>query len=121
MELETLSAGDVIKVNDWEENFIVKCQSQNYIVAVSEDLNYYTIIYKIKDNNGKYYCGADDWVLFSPLIKEYSHLYRFDNNEMNLKYLDSLEQGETRISLKYREYIDSLIKIISDIKYEHII
>lgn len=104
-----LKPGDRILVNDWNDAYTVRGVSQHYVVAdFKADTEYplYTILGKepatIRHNGipaGAMVCGPDSWVF------GYWGGYNFDQPDVMAAYLDSLESGETKMSLRHRAEI----------------
>lgn len=114
--IDSLGVGDIFKINCWDIEMTVKGISANYIIASNGER--YTIISKTKgtakmnyngrDYSNKYYCAADDWIFGHPDKIDYPDIYIFNTKESVDVYLNSLEKGETRMSVRNREPINIL-------------
>lgn len=101
--LDTIKTGDLIRVNNWKKPMRVVAVSENFFVMIEKNFGNtsYSVFSKrhwqgVCHNNlvgGHYYCGADAY-LFGYGNMDYS----FKNTELNKKYLQSFENGESRIS-----------------------
>lgn len=110
-----LLPGDHIRVNDWNDSYTVRGVSPHYVVAdYQADTEYplYTILAKepteIPRNGipaGAMVCGPDSWVF------GYWGGYNFEQPNVIAAYLESLESGETEISLRHRAEITHISKI----------
>lgn len=106
--LDTIKAGDLIKVNDWTKPMRVKAVSDNYFVMTMNQFGdtYYSVCSKlpwdgVRHNSmvgGMFHCSTDDWVFGSPLTSEYEDLYKFENEDANQAYLQDFENGECHLS-----------------------
>lgn len=106
--LDTVKAGDLIKINDWKKPMRVKAVSTNFFVMTQKNFGntYYSVCSKLPwegviYNNmrgGMFHCGPDNWVFGSPLCADYDNLYKFENEEGNRKYLQAFESDEVHLS-----------------------
>lgn len=107
--LDSIQVGDMVKCNDWEQPMQVKGVSANYFVMTR---NYfgrtmYSICEKkpwggIRYNRmvgGMFHVGTDNWV-FGWGGWDPNGGYDFDDEKMTAKYLESLEQGVTELSMR---------------------
>ena len=47
---------------------------------------------------GMFHCSSDDWIFGSPLCITNENLYKFENEELNQKYLQDFEDGKCQLS-----------------------
>lgn len=116
--LDSIKPGDLVWVNDWHNPFQVKCVSSNYFVMTGFDdgEQMYSICSKKpfpgESHNGvcfgDFYCGPDFWTFGSALVGKHKDLYSFTNKTANRKYMESLESGETQISMRRMARIDRI-------------
>lgn len=116
--LNEVKVGDLIKVNDWNDPMVVMAVSPNYFVMVSEENgeSYYSVCSKIPWDGvrynsmvgGMFYCGPDDWLLGSPLCNGREDFYKFKKPEWAAEYLQSFEDGESRVSERHGVAIHTL-------------
>lgn len=117
--LNSVKPGDIIWVNSWHKPFQVKCVSPNYFVMTGSDdgEHMYSIVSKKPlfsggsyngVSSGDFYCGPDSWLFGSALTSKYKDLYSFTNNSANRKYMKSLENGETQISMRRMAKINQI-------------
>ena len=116
--LDSVKPGDLIWVNSWNKPFQVKCVSPNYFVMTGSDdgEHMYSIVSKKPFSGGSrngvsagdFYCGPDSWLFGSALTSKYKDLYSFINNSANRKYMKSLEDGETQISMRRMAKINQI-------------
>ena len=106
--LDTIQVGDLIRVNDWIKPMRVKAVSENYFVMTKKQFGatYYSVCSKLPwkgvrynaMRGGMFHCGPDSWLFGAPVSLGYDKLYEFENDEANKAYLQSFEDGESRIS-----------------------
>lgn len=116
--LDSVKPGDLIWVNSWHKPFQVKCVSPNYFVMTGSDdgEHMYSIVSKKPFSEesrngvsaGDFYCGPDSWIFGSALTSKYKDLYSFINNSANRKYMKSLEDCETQISMRRMAKINQI-------------
>lgn len=116
--LDSVKPGDLIWINSWHKPFQVKCVSPNYFVMIGSDdgEQMYSIVSKRPFSGesrngvsaGNFYCGPDFWTFGSALASKYKDLYSFTNNIANRKYMKSLEDGETQISVRRMAKINQI-------------
>lgn len=116
--LDSVKPEDLIWINDWNKPFQVKCVSSNYFVMTGSDggEQMYSIVSKRPFSGesrngvsaGNFYCGPDSWLFGSALTSKYKDLYSFTNNSANRKYMKSLEDGETQISMRRMAKINQI-------------
>lgn len=102
--LAYIEIGDLIRINDWDTYYTVCGTSDNYILAHHGDE--YTIILRWPTTfsyngipAGAYVCAPDFWTL------GYHGGYDFDNPTWVKEYMQSLEGGETEMSVRHRAQI----------------
>lgn len=107
--IDDLKVGNRVRINDWEEDFMVYGVSENFVVLHSPEFHEYTIISKKPTDYtyngiqaGAYVCAADSW-LFG-----YIDGYHFEDPEWVEKYLGDLEGGHTEMSVRRRTQIERL-------------
>lgn len=106
--LDTITVGDLVKVNNWTKPMRVKAVSDNYFVMTKKQFGdtYYSVCSKLPWNGirynsmrgGMFHCGPDNWIFGAPVSIDYDNLYEFDNEEANQAYLKMFEDGESEIS-----------------------
>lgn len=106
--LDTIKAGDLIKVNDWKRPMRVKAVSENYFVMTQKQFGntYYSVCSKLPWDGirynamrgGMFHCGPDSWIFGSPVCIDYENVYQFENEEANKAYLKEFEDGESWVS-----------------------
>ena len=116
--LDSVKPDDFVWINDWDHPFLVKCVSANYFVMIGFDdgEQMYSICSKKpfpgECHNGvcfgDFYCGPDFWAFGSALAGKYKDLYSFTNKIANRKYMESLESGETQISMRRMAKINQI-------------
>lgn len=103
--LDTVSIGNLVRVNDWKKPMRVKGVSENYFVMVRNNFGQlrYSVCEKkrwggIRHNKmvgGMFHCGVDNmifgWIGFD---------YKFDDQEQINKYLQAFETGEIELSVR---------------------
>lgn len=115
--INSLQVGNMVQINDWDKPMIVRGVSEHYVVVSNLFDNdcEYTILSR-EPNTIAYNgipCGAcicaADWWLFGILLDGYNDFeYHFANQDWTTKYLESLEKGETEMSLKNRAIITNI-------------
>lgn len=105
--MESLEVGDSVRINNRRTYFTVCGISPNFILAHRGQE--YTIIMRYPTKYsyngipaGSYVCAPDFWVW------GYYDGYRFDDPLWVKEYLQSLESGETEMSLRNRLHITQL-------------
>lgn len=116
--LDSVKPGDLIWINSWHKPFQVKCVSPNYFVMTGSDdgEHMYSIVSKKPFSGGSlngvstgdFYCGPDFWIFGSTLTSKHKDLYLFTNNSANRKYMKSLEDCETQISMRRMAKINQI-------------
>lgn len=106
--LDTITVGDLVKVNDWVKPMRVKAVSDNYFVMTKKQFGdtYYSVCSKLPWDGirynamrgGMFHCGPDSWIFGAPVSIDYDNLYEFDNEDANQTYLKMFEDGESEIS-----------------------
>lgn len=103
--LDTVSIGNLIRVNDWRKPMRVMGVSKNYFVMIRNNFGKlrYSVCEKkpwggIRYNQmvgGKFHCGVDNmifgWIGFD---------YRFDDQEKIDNYLQAFETGGIELSVR---------------------
>ena len=92
--LDTVKAGDLIKINDWKKPMRVKAVSENFLVMTQKNFRntYYSVCSKLPQNGTIYnnmrgsmfHCGPDDWIFGSPLCAKYDNLYEFEKGQVHI-------------------------------------
>lgn len=102
--LSCIEIGDLIRINDWDTYYTVCGISDNYILAHHEVE--YTIILRWPTTfsyngipAGSYVCAPDFWIF------GYHGGYRFCDPAWVKEYMQSLEGGETEMSVRNRAQI----------------
>lgn len=100
-----LKIGDKIRINGWTDYFTVCGVSEHFALAYLN--NEYTIIGKEPVDYcyngipiGSIICGPDWWVM------GWNEGYDFNNPPWIERYMKSLEDGETEISMRRRVKVD---------------
>lgn len=106
--LDTIKAGDLVKVNDWKRPMRVKGVSENYFVMTQPvgKRTMYSVVSKkpwggIRHNamvGGMFHCGPDNLIFGSSIAFEHHDLYYFNDAEMTAEYLQQFEDGDISIS-----------------------
>lgn len=106
--LDTIKVGDLIKVNNWKKPMKVKAVSANYFVMTQNLFGdtYYSVCEKLPWGGvrynamvgGMFHCSTDSWIFGCPLSVDYKHLYKFENDEANKRYLQEFENGNYVLS-----------------------
>lgn len=101
--LDSISVGDLVKVNDWNKPLRVKGVSKDYFVMATKEFGktIYSVCEKkpwegIRYNamiGGKFHVGTDGWLFGSPVWNGKG--YDFDNELMTKKYLETFELPKT--------------------------
>ncbi|MEK3717946.1 hypothetical protein [Paenibacillus sp. FSL R7-0333] len=103
--LDTVSIGNLVRVNDWKKLMRVKGVSENYFVMVRNNFGQlrYSVCEKkpwggIRHNRmvgGMFHCGTDNmifgWIGFD---------YKFDDQDQINRYLHAFESGEIELSVR---------------------
>ena len=113
--IQALQPGDKIRVNDWNDTYTVRGVSHRFVVAdYKADTEYplYTILGKEPTTiprsgipSGAMVCGPDSWVF------GYWGGYNFEQPDVIAEYPESLESGETEISVRHRAEIVCIRKV----------
>ena len=108
--LDSIKVGDLVKVNGWKKPMQVKAVSTNYFVMTRKQFGetWYSVCSKLPWDGirynamvgGMFHCGRDAWIFGCPLSVDYPDLYRFENEEVNRKYLQKFEEGEYELSVR---------------------
>jgi hypothetical protein len=101
--LDTINVGNLVKINDWKKPMRVKGVSENYLV-MHQNLfgnDFYSVMEKIPNKirhnsmmPGLFHCGTDHWVFGYSGMDDYS----FTNCYTTKDYLQSFEDGESKLS-----------------------
>lgn len=103
--LDSIQVGDLVKINDWKKPMRVKGVSENYLVMVQNMFGktMYSVIEKtpcaFRHNEmtpRMFHCGTDHWVFGFSGMDDYS----FTNHEQTKCYLQSFENGESKLSVR---------------------
>lgn len=112
--LDTVSVGDLIKINNKTKPMRVAGVSQNFFVMIEKLFGkiYYSVCEKITlpDNyfrnnmqGGKFHCGTDDTIFgYIPKNFDFSTVvqYDFENSEWVKEYLQAFENEELEVSVR---------------------
>lgn len=107
-QLDAITVGNLIKINNWKKPMRVNAVSENFFVMTQKNFGntYYSVCSKLpwdgiihnSMRGGMFHCGPDDCIFGSPLCAEYENLYEFENEESNEAYLQEFEEGRVHIS-----------------------
>ncbi|MEG0898335.1 MAG: hypothetical protein RSF40_01315 [Oscillospiraceae bacterium] len=112
--LDTVSVGDLIKVNDWKKPMRVVGVSENYFVMIEKlfGRTFYSVCEKITlpdgylhndMQGGKFHCSTDN-MIFGYVPKDFDmengKQYDFDNEDWVKEYLQAFENKEIELSVR---------------------
>ena len=103
--LDSIQTGNLVKINDWKRPMRVKGVSSNYLVMYQNvcGKDSYSVMEKIpcgfrhnEMSPGMFHCGTDHWLFGYSGLDDYS----FSNCESTKEYLQSFEDGESKLSVR---------------------